>query len=374
MRVGINATFLGTRAAGVETYVRNLIRSLAATDPETEYILYTQSSLPDSLIPGTERMRRVVVPCRRDGSRVPFAFSRVLAHARLDVVHEQTMAPFLFGAPFVVTVHDLYHEHYPQYYPARALARTRLYARITLHRAAAIIADSEFSKQDIVRFHGIAPHKVTVAHLAADPLFRPIHDDGPLAAVRARYGTGERFVLFVGALKSTKNLSTVIEAYVRLRRADATRHRLVLVGGTTAWLKEDIFAAARASGYSDEIVFTGYVPDDDLVALYNAADIFVSPSLFEGFGLPPLEAMACGTPVVTSNTTSLPEVVGDAALMVDPLDAEALAGAMSAVLADDALRAQLSRQGLERAATFSWEATARTVLGVYRDVVGAARH
>jgi glycosyltransferase involved in cell wall biosynthesis len=368
MRVGINATFLGTRAAGVETYVRNLIRSLAATDPETEYILYTQSSLPDSLIPETGRMRRVVVPCCRDGSRVPFAFSRVLAHARLDVVHEQTMAPFLFGAPIVVTVHDLYHEHYPQDYPAGALARTRLYAHLTLHRAAAIVTDSEFSKQDIVRCYGIPPHKVTVAHLAADPLFRPIHDARRLAAVRARYGTGERFMLFVGALKPTKNLRTVIEAYVRLRRADATRHRLVLVGGRTAWLKEDIFAAARASGYGDEIVFTGYVPDDDLVALYNAADIFVSPSLFEGFGLPPLEAMACGTPVVTSNTTSLPEVVGDAALMVDPLDAEALANAMSAVLADDALRAQLSRQGLERAATFSWEATARTVLGVYRSI------
>jgi glycosyltransferase involved in cell wall biosynthesis len=195
-----------------------------------------------------------------------------------------------------------------------------------------------------------------------------------LAAARARYGTGERFVLFVGALKPTKNLSTVIEAYVRLRRADATRHRLVLVGGTTAWLKEDITAAARASGYGDEIVFTGYVPDDDLVALYNAADIFVSPSLFEGFGLPPLEAMACGTPVVTSNTTSLPEVVGDAALMVNPLDAEELAGAMSAVLGDDALRAHLATRGLERAAAFSWEATARIVLEVYNDVVGAARH
>src|SRR5205085_8452889 len=138
----------------------------------------------------------------------------------------------------------------------------------------------------------------------------------------------------------------------------------VLVGGTTAWLKEDIFAAARASGYGGEIVFTGYVPDDDLVALYNAADLFVSPSLFEGFGLPPLEAMACGTPVVTSNTTSLPEVVGDAALMVDPRDAEALAGAMSAVLGDDALRAQLSRRGLERAAAFAGGARARTLLDV----------
>jgi glycosyltransferase involved in cell wall biosynthesis len=138
----------------------------------------------------------------------------------------------------------------------------------------------------------------------------------------------------------------------------------VLVGNK-AWFYDDTFAMARASGYAEELVFTGYVPDEDLVALYNAADLFVYPSIFEGFGLPPLEAMACGTPVVTSNTSSLPEVVGEAGLMVDPLDVEALAGAMARVLGDGVLRARLAVRGLEQAATFSWETTARIIRDVY---------
>jgi glycosyltransferase involved in cell wall biosynthesis len=191
-----------------------------------------------------------------------------------------------------------------------------------------------------------------------------MHDVVRLAAVRERYGTSERFILCVGNLQPRKNLRTLIAAYVKLRRADATRHKLVLVGNK-AWFYDDTFAMARASGYAEELVFTGYVPDEDLVALYNAADLFVYPSIFEGFGLPPLEAMACGTPVVTSNTSSLPEVVGEAGLMVDPLDAEALAGTMACVLGDGALRARLTVRGPERAATFAWETTARIIRDVY---------
>ena len=179
--------------------------------------------------------------------------------------------------------------------------------------------------------------------------------------MRERYGTGERFILCVGNLQPRKNLHTLIDAYVRLRRADATRHKLVLVG-KKAWLYDDIFAAARASGYAEEIVFTGYVPDDDLVALYNAADLFVYPSIFEGFGLPPLEAMACGTPVIASNTSSLPEVLGDAALIVDPLDLERLACTMLTVLQDTELCAGLSVRGRKRTDAFSWQATARAIV------------
>src|SRR5205085_5764070 len=160
-----------------------------------------------------------------------------------------------------------------------------------------------------------------------------------LAALRARYGTGECFILCVGNLQPRKNLKTLIDAYVRLRRAGATRHKLVLAG-RNVWLQDETFAAARASGFADELIFTGYLPDEDLVALYNAAALFVYPSIFDGFGLPPLEAMACGTPVVTSNTSSFPEVVGDAALTVDPLNPEALAMALATGLRDARRRAQ----------------------------------
>jgi glycosyltransferase involved in cell wall biosynthesis len=227
-----------------------------------------------------------------------------------------------------------------------------------------VLTLSEFSRQDIVRRYGVPPEKVVVAPCAADPMFRPLHDEARLADVRARYGTGERFILCVGNLQPRKNLGTLIDAYVRLRRANATRHKLVLIG-RTAWLYDDIFAVARASGYAGELVFTGYVPDEDLVALDNAADLVVYPSIFEGFGLPPLEAMACGTPVVTAQGSSFPEVVGDAALTVDPLDAEALATAIATLLSDAGLRARFSARGLERAATFSWEASARAIAAVY---------
>lgn len=372
MRVGINATFLGSGAAGIETYLRNLIRALATTDPDAEYILYSRSELPEGDIPSGERIRRVVVPSRPNGRRAPFAYSRVISHGGLDVIHEQTSAPFLFGAPLVVTVHDLYHEHFAQDFAARDLARARLLTHLTLRRATAIITDSEFSKNDIMRFYRIRSTRITVAPLAPDPMFRPIHNARQLAAVRRRYETGDQFILFVGALKPNKNVGTVIRAFARLCQLHAAPTRLIVAGGITAWLEEDLVELARATGYADRIVFANRVPNEDLVLLYNAAALFVSPSLFEGFGLPPLEAMACGTPVVTSNTTSVPEVVGDAAIMVDPRDVEALAGAMNSILSDATLRHGLSTRGLQRAATYSWEATARIVSGVYRDVYNSS--
>ena len=232
---------------------------------------------------------------------------------------------------------------------------------VTIRRAAVILTDSHFSRHEIIRLYDAPPEKVVVAYLAPDPMYQPLRDLARLAAVRQRYGTGERFVLFVGALKPNKNLQRVVEAYVRLRRADALRHRLVLVG-PEAWDLTTVFAEARTSGYADDIIFTGHVSDEEVVSLYNAAEVFVHPSLFEGFGLPPLEAMACGTPVITANTTSLPEVVGDAAVQVDPLDVEALAGALARVTGDAGLRAELRERGLERAGQFTWEKTARAVL------------
>ena len=372
MKVGINATWLATHTGGIRTYVRNLIRALATVDPDSDYILYSNVPLPEAGLPDSTRMRRLIVRSGNRLLRIPFATSLALARAGIDVVHEQIIAPFVFPSRIVVTVHDTLHEHYPDFYTPSALRQLRLLMPITMRRATAVLTDSEFCKREIVQLYRVPPEKVTAVPLAADPMFRRIHDETRIAAVRARYGTGERFVLFTGSLKPTKNLKAVVEAYVRLRRAAAMQHRLVLVGDK-AWVLDDIFATARASGYADEIIFTGHVADEDLVALYNAADLFVHPSLFEGFGLPPLEAMACGTPVVTANTSAIPEVVGDAALMVDPHDVEALASAIAMVLDDGALRARLSVQGLERAASFSWEATARTIAGVYRDVVRATR-
>jgi len=371
MRIGINVSWVGVQAAGVETYLRNLVRGLVAIDKTAHYVLLSTHAIPDDLLAGAGNIESLLVQPSTSRLHVPFVFSRAIASAHLDLVHEQTSAPFLFGAPLVVTIHDLYHEHYPQHVRAAQLMRMRLFMPLTAHRAAAIITDSRFSQADIIKRYRVAPEKVVVAYLAPDPMYQPLRDAARLAAVRARYGTGERFLLFVGALKPNKNLKRVVEAYVRLRRADALRHRLVLVGPKAAWMNDDIFTVARAAGYTDDVILTGYIPDEDVVSLYNAAEVFVHPSLFEGFGLPPLEAMACGTPVITSNTTALPEVVGEAAVQVDPLDVEALAGALARVTGDAGLRGELRARGLERAGQFTWEKTARQTLRVYHEAAKA---
>jgi len=371
MRVGLDAFSVGTNGGGMETYMRNLIRSLATVDPDGDYTLLLKQRYPVHAIPGAERMKQVVVRSRYGPARIPFGASVALTRSRISVVHVQEAAPLLFPSKIVLTLHDISYERYPHFFNPDIVSKLRVRVPLTLRRAGAVVTDSEYSKREIVRRYRVLPDKVTVAPLAADPLFRPIMDAGRLAAVRERYNTGERFIVCVGDLQPRKNLRTLIDAYVRLRRADIMRHKLVLVG-RRAWLFDDIVSVARNSEYEDQLIFTGYVPDDDLVALYNAADLFVYPSIYEGFGLPPLEAMACATPVVTSNTSSLPEVVGDAGLMVDPLDVEALATAMAHVLRDADLQAMLSRRGLRRATLFSWDRTAQTIHDVYRQVMRAS--
>ncbi len=369
MRVGINAHVLGTEVGGDKNYVRNVIRALGAIDPAGDYTLFLGTPLPTEPILGAEQMRRVVVEPYNPFIRMPVTFPLALVREQIDVVHVQYIAPPICPARIVVTVHDISYERYPQFFTPAAVTQLRALVPLTIRHAATVLTVSEFSRQDIIRRYRVPSEKVVVAHGSADPMFQPIHDVARLAAVREKYGTGERFILCVGNLQPRKNLVTLINAYVRLRQANATRHKLVLVGGRS-WLYDDIFAAARDSGYADEFVFTGFVTDDDLVALYNAAELFVYPSLFEGFGAPPLEAMACGAPVVTTNTSSIPEVVGDAALLVDPLDVDGLARAMTTALSNPALRAQLSIRGRERASAFSWDAAARTILKVYRNAAG----
>ena len=372
MRVGLDALHLGTRLDGTQLYVRNMVRVLPILAPHDRFALLMSPSVGLSDVAGTADMDRIVVRSRLGRVPLPLAMSRALVGTRLNLVHVQFAAPLYCPTRIVVTVHDVMFERHPEYFAPAMLAQLRARVPSTMRRASTVLTSSEFSKQDIVaRFH-LPPEKVVVAYLAPDPMYQPLRDLARLAAVRQRYGTGERFVLFVGALKPNKNLQRVVEAYVRLRRADALRHRLVLVGaGDIA--DDATFASVRGSGYADDIIFTGHVSDEEVVSLYNAAEVFVHPSLFEGFGLPPLEAMACGTPVITANTTSLPEVVGDAAVQVDPLDVEALAGAMARVTGDAGLRAELRARGLERAGQFTWEKTARATLQVYRQVARAPK-
>jgi glycosyltransferase involved in cell wall biosynthesis len=372
MRVAINAT-AGAVLSGIATYVRALVATLPQVDPKNRYCIYAREPIPHDSSLRSSRVDILNTQSPAGLPRLPLAITRALWRNRIDVVHEQVLLPTIAGLPVVVTLHDLIPLHYPDSYGAGYVDQLRRGIPRTVHRAAAIITDSSYSREDILAHFPVSPDKVVSIPLAADPAFQPLHDPGRLLQVRARYGTGDQFVLWTGAPRRYKNLATLIAAYSRLRRSDTTRARLLLAGAARDQLPPDVCTALEASGYADEILLLGSVPAEDLVALYNAAALFVFPSLIEGFGLPPLEAMACGTPVVCANTTALPEVVGDAGVLVDPQDVDQLAGAMARVLADRALQADLGRRGLARATQFSWEATARATRDVYRQVVASRR-
>jgi glycosyltransferase involved in cell wall biosynthesis len=298
-----------------------------------------------------------------------FEIARAARQKNLALIHDPTAsAPLLLArTPRVVTIHDAI----PYIYPETSTALDRLIYRFWLpwivRRLDAIITVSQQSKDDIVRYLPVDPQRVVVIPLAAGARYQPA-PRAQIERVLDRYRIPAPYILYVGSIEARKNLARLLEAYARLRRW-SPQWRLVVVGARK-WKFSPVFDTVRRLGLEPHVQFTGYVADDDLPALYSGADLFVFPSVYEGFGLPVLEAMACGTPVVTSNSSSLPEVAGDAALLVDPLDVEAIASGMRAVLSDHALRAELRRRGLDRARQFTWERTASDTIAVYERVLG----
>jgi glycosyltransferase involved in cell wall biosynthesis len=234
-----------------------------------------------------------------------------------------------------------------------------------------VIALSEYARNDIVNTYQVSPHKISVIPLAAGDHFRPISSEEELQRVRQTYGIEGEYMLSVGAIQPRKNLGRLVAAYSHLRGAkpEGKLPKLVLAG-KCAWLYDETLRAIKELELSNSIILTGYVPESDLPALYSGALCFIYPSYFEGFGLPPLEAMQCGVPVIVGDRTSLPEVVGDAAVLVDPFDVNALAAAIEKVVSDSDLRAKLSVQGLARAKLFEWRETARQTLAVYQKAAG----
>jgi glycosyltransferase involved in cell wall biosynthesis len=261
----------------------------------------------------------------------------------------------------VVTVHDLSFLFYPQGFRTLNRSYLRTFTRTSVRRARRVIAVSESTKQDLMRCYGLAEDRVDVVHNGVDASFRPMPTD-QVEAFRAKRGLPERFILHVGTLEPRKNAVRLVEAFARLPQ---TRPPLMLIGGK-GWLYDEVFARVEALNLNSEVHFVGYVPAEDLAWWYNAADLFVYPSLYEGFGLPPLEAMACGTPVITSTSSSLPEVVGQAGQLVDPTDIQALAMAMERALADAELREEMQAAGLLQARRFSWRETAEGTANSYR--------
>ncbi|MDT7540143.1 MAG: hypothetical protein QOE33_47 [Acidobacteriota bacterium] len=372
MHIAIDAHSVGTGLAGNETYAANLIEALAEIDTENRYTLYVTK------LSAVERFQdrwsnfsvRRTLP-HTPLLRVPLTLSAELRRRPVDLLHVQYTAPPFAPCPVVATIHDLSFEHLPSTFKRRSRAQLRFTVRRTARAAAHVIASSEFTRRDIIETYNIAESRTSVVPLAAAPHFHHVADAEELRRVRHVYGIEGDYILAVGSIQPRKNLARLFRAYADLRRS-RERDKLprLLVVGKMAWLYEETLRAVEECGVADAVKFTGYVPEHDLPALYSGALCFVYPSYFEGFGLPPLEAMRCGTAVVAGDRTSLPEVVGDAGLLVDPFDTDAIAAAIARLIDDKTLRAVLSERGLARAKQFDWRETARLTLEVYRRAIG----
>lgn len=370
MRIAIDAHSVGAKLAGNESYAVNLIEALAEIDGVNEYTLYVttaeahnrfQQRWPNFKVQTTLPHTPLI--------RIPLTLSAELRKHPVDVLHVQFTAPPFCPCPAVVSIHDLSFEHLPETFNRRSRTQLRLTVRHSARRAAKILTLSEHTRRDIIDTYGISPDRITAIPLAAPAHFGPVVNEKELQRVRHNYGIDGNYVLSVGSIQPRKNLVRLIKAYASLRGSQGGNKlpKLVLVG-KRAWLFDETLRALEETGSNDSVVMTGYVPETDLPALYSGALCFIYPSFFEGFGLPPLEAMKCGAPVIVGNATSLPEVVGDAALKVDPFDVSAIAWAMDQLIKDAELRQELSAKGLARARLFDWKETARKTLAVYEQV------
>jgi glycosyltransferase involved in cell wall biosynthesis len=437
MHIAIDAHMVGERETGNETYTLGLIQALlriTARDPKgfswdrpgpanaTQTLSATQreqqrrfgdSPRFDFLTPHPQRLQDALASRLGSASRglpphasirrvrpgnalvrIPLAMPVEALLQGYDLLHVAYNAPPLCPCPTVVTIHDISFEHYPQFFSPRDRLILKTLVPLSARHARRIITVSQHAKREIVARYGIAADKIAVTYEAAGEQFRPIVDPAALQAIRKKLGIPDGpFVLALGNLQPRKNMRMLVEAFAAVVESGGWRvesvrstiigdqnpppftlHPSLVIAGKAQWRESEVFQAVRGLGIEDAVIFPGYVDDADLPALYSAATVFVYPSLYEGFGLPPLEAMACGTPVIASNAASLPEVVGDAALTVDASVAsvaatDALAQALIDVLASLERREDLRRRGLHRAAQFSWDRCAAETLAAYRDAL-----
>jgi radical SAM superfamily enzyme YgiQ (UPF0313 family)/glycosyltransferase involved in cell wall biosynthesis len=367
MRIAFDGTALRPGRTGVGYYTEHLLQHLARIAANDELIVVSNRSI-DTTSPLPARVR-IATPPRRVPRLVWMQTLAVTAlrQVEADVVHfTNGMVPLMSPAPTVVTIHDMSLRLYPRYHPPRRVLFNRPLVDLAARRADAIITVSESAKRDIVRLYNLDADRVHVVYEAAAPSFKRVHDPAELDRVRRLYGLDDRIILYVGTIEPRKNLPTLVDAFASRRRTGELSHQLVCVG-PYGWLSHGLQDRIARSRVAHAINFTGYVPFTDLAALYSLAEIFVYPSMYEGFGLPVIEAMACGAPVVTGRAGALAEVGGGAIEHVDRIDADALGRSLVALAQSRDRRAELSAAGLARSATFSWERAASESLDIYRE-------
>lgn len=374
MRVGIDGIPLATPKTGIGHYTSELVRALSGLYPDDDFEIIAPVVLsPAALRPDLRALPanlKIVLPKTRlrrywFGIALPMYISR----SGIELFHGTNYeVPMCGRRPSVVTVHDLSLFLFPETHEERLVARAkRRYPRM-MRRARAIITPTNAVRNELCQEFSISQEKIQVIPEAPRRLFQPV-DHGIADGITRRMGIEGKFVLFVGTVEPRKNLVTLIRAFSHVLESTELKPQLV-IAGRKGWLSEDLSSLIQQLDLADRITFTGYVSEENLRILYSSCEVCVYPSLYEGFGLPPLEAMACGAPVITSRIRAIEETVGEAAVLVDPNDSHALAGAIAEILTDPNMREKLSAAGLKRAAQFTWEETARQTMEVYRKVIG----
>lgn len=367
MRFSVDAHAIGQHLTGNETYIHNLLNRFAALDHSAEFVTYLSRQPVAGDLPKRFIQHRVSTnPFVRLGFDIP----RRLRKDRPDLLHVQYTGPAFCGTPLVVSVHDVSFLEHPEYFTRTRAFQLRCTVRRTVRAAAKILTPSEFSKRCIMEAYALDEEKIAVVPNGVSSAFRPIAREVAHRAVRASLKLEAPFILTVGDLQPRKNHLGLISAFEQMIGAHPQLpHHLVMVGKET-WYGPTVHAAVRRSAVSPRIHFTGFVPDDELLRLYGACDLFVYPSFYEGFGLPILEAMACGRAVACSNTSAMPEVADSAAILFNPHSEQELVLAMRDLLLNPELRMRMERLGTQWAASFSWDRSAARTLDLYYEVAG----
>jgi glycosyltransferase involved in cell wall biosynthesis len=374
MRIALDGMPLGTKLTGVGHYTLELARSVAQAAPADRFTLISpQPAAPSTGVAASSQtpenlsqinLHRGLLNRRWWSLGLPLYLRR----NSFDLFHGTNYEIPLWGnPPSVVTIHDLSLLLYPQAHEARLVRRARWRLPVMARRAARIITPTQAIKTEVCNHFGITPEKIVVTREAPRALFRRL-DPAQTLDLQKRLGVEKDFILFVGTVEPRKNLERLVQAFEQILRSTSLTPQLVIAGGE-GWLMDDFAAGIEKRGLAGRVLLTGYLHDAELCGLYSACSVFVYPSLYEGFGLPLVEAMACGAPVITSDIPSIGETVEGSARLVDPLNVEDLAGAMVEMLSNEAVRRHFSAKGLERVKVFSWERTAEKTLEVYREVL-----
>lgn len=385
MKIALNALFLQTPANGSAQYLLHLLHALKEVDQQNEYMLLGAKPIADNgsaLAPFPYRVSPVPAPARHKENIEKVVWEQITGpaaarRADIDLLHIPYFAPPLFPrTPTVVTIHDVIPLRLPAYQAsAMVKAYMRLVARAA-HNATLIITVSQHAKQDMIDALRLPAERIRVTYEAAGDEYKPITDPAALAQARARYGLGERYIFYLGGLDQRKNVPQLVRAFAHLYKQLDQPDLQLLISGNPDKQKGPLFPDPRPIaaelGISDQVIYR-FVEEEDKPAMYSGASLYVFPSLYEGFGLPPLEAMSCGAPVVCSNRTSLPEVVGDAAITVDPDDTRSLVEAMRSVLTDSSLAMDLRARALQRATVFNWRKTATGTLSAYEEALARSK-